>query len=435
MTLKRAFRLLLDRITVAGPIFLLVVAGFVVAYQFVEPAPPDRLVLAAGPDGGRYRALAGEYADLLAREGVTLDIIETAGTAENIALLKNPDRHVDAAFVQTGVDIKDEAGAEGHVQSLGSLYLEPLWVFVRSGYAAENGLRDLEGRRVVLGAEGSGTRVLAERLLAAEAVSVKDVTVTGPDAQADALMRGEVDALFIVGSPGLPIIERLIKGDGVYLLNLPEAEALSRYFRDLFHIVLPTAVLDLARVFPPEEVEMLAATANLAVQEDLHPALKELLVLTARKIHGPAGLLNEAGAFPSADHLAYPLSDEARRIYERGPSFLQRYLPFWAANLVDRFLIMLLPLITLALPLIRVMPPMYRWRVRRRIYRWYRDLMGIERQIFEGGADPDKVLDELYHVERETAHVEVPLSYADELYNLRLHIQYLRGLVREQENR
>ncbi len=431
MTLrKRLSRFLGDRTVVAVPLLILILVGFVVAYQFVEPAPPHHITLASGQPGGAYRSFAGDYAKRLAKEGITVNIVETAGAVDNLKRLTNPDQKVDAAFVQSGIDNPNPSVA---LQSLGSLYYEPLWIFVRPEVVSGDGLKALANRRVAIGPLGSGTRALADRLLKAEGVTIEEVPAANAGEAVDALLAARADAIALVAAPTADVIGRLSKAAGVRLLALPEADALTSHFHDLSPLVLPAGVLDLKRNVPAMATPMVAATANLVVRADLHPALKELLVLTAFKIHGGASLLHDAGVFPSPDHLAFPLSSDARRIYSRGPSFLQRYLPFWAANLINRFLIMLLPLVTLALPLARVMPPVYRWRVRRRIYTWYRDLMAIEREVLEGKVDRDVALERLRLVERESGHVTVPLSYADELYNLRLHIQYLRGLVQDLE--
>lgn len=431
-----------DAVKVGLPIVLLIIAGFVVAFQFVKPAPPSTITLAAGPKDGTYYVLAQAFVERLAREGITLHVLETAGTAENLELLTKDaalpkdagGRTVDVALVQSGV-VPPRRYPD--LRSLGSLYLEPLWIFTH-GLGTVDDPAALGGRRLFLGTAGSGTRALALRLLAAVGVepgAFEDRAYPSTASAAAALTAGELDALFAVVAPEATIVKELLSLPEGALLSWRRAGAVTRNYPYLSEVAIPEGTLDLVRNLPAAPVTLVAASANLVVHKDLHPALQELLVIVAGDVPAAGSLLTPGETFPAPTHLAFPLSEDADHVYKRGPSFLLRLMPFWAASLVNRFLIMLVPLLTLAVPLFRMLPPVYRWRVRSRIYRWYRDLLSIEREAFAGDlAGRADALDRLDAVEAEAEvrRVQVPLSYADELYNLHLHIRYLRDVLKEQ---
>ncbi|MEW8013330.1 MAG: TAXI family TRAP transporter solute-binding subunit [Candidatus Sedimenticola endophacoides] len=316
--------------------------------------------------------------------------------------------------------------------SLGSLYFEPLWVFYREGQPLAR-LSDLADRRIAIGPEGSGTRSLALQLL--EENGIRESAGQHPplpgEAAADALVSGEVDAAFFVASPQSPVVGRLLASPGIRLLSFDRADAYTGRHRYLTSVVLPEGMIDLARNLPHKDTRLLAASANLVARKGLHPALVDLLLQAATASHGDGGWFEARGQFPSARYLAYPLSKEAQRFHEHGPPLLQRYLPFWAATLVDRLKVMLLPLVALMIPLFKLMPPLYRWRIRSRIYRWYREVLSIDRDLDSEKTDLRAAIGDLDAIDREVAKVSVPLSYAEELYDLRLHI----ALVREKLER
>lgn len=413
---------------VFGPAILLTLIGFVVAFQFVEPAPPRRISIATGNEQGAYHAFAQRYSEILARDGITLDLRTTTGSAANLALLQGGDA-VDVAFVQGGVG--DPAMAP-ELTALASLYLEPLWVFHRAGVPVER-LTALRGKRLAVGEEGSGTRAVALQLLADNGVAGQTATLLamGGDEAAQALLSGSIDAAFYVSAPQAPVIQTLLTSEGVALMSFARSRAYTRAHRFLSQVTLPEGVVDFGANIPSSDISLLAPAANLVVR-DLHPALIVLLLQAAAEVHGAAGLFEDDGEFPSPSYLDFPLHPEARRYFRSGPPLLQRYLPFWAASLIDRLKVMLLPLVTLLIPLLKVVPPVYRWRVRSKIYRWYRELQVAEREAREERS-PSHLADHLAaldRIEHEVGQLSVPLSYAEELYHLRLHIAHVRNLAR-----
>jgi len=424
-----------DHLYISVPALILVMGAFVVAWSFMKPAPPRRLAMASGPPDGIYYQMGLRYRALLAREGITLDVRTTSGSVENVGLLEDAANGVDAAFVQGGVlTTRPSSG----LLALGTLYLEPFWVFTRAAVQGTE-LHRLDGKRLAVGPPGSGTRALAELLLRANGVtsaSARLLALTGLEGVA-ALERGTADALFLVASPDARTIREVVRARGVTLMSFSRADAYTRLFPFLRKVLLPEGALDLAADLPAKDTVLMATSVNLVIRADLHPALSNLLLITASTVHSAPGLFELSRQFPSPDGVDVPLSDEARRYYQAGPPFLIRYLPFWAATLVDRLKIMLVPLIAVLFPLIKIAPSVYQWRVRSKIYRWYRDLDAVDlvlREKLPAGRD-GTLRHELDRIEHEVRQVEVPASYREEHYHLRLHIEYLRAKVAEAEGR
>jgi TRAP transporter TAXI family solute receptor len=420
-----------ERWRLFGPAIALTLAGFIVAYQFVEPAPPSRIAIATGRAEGAYHGFAERYAEILARDGITLEVRATSGSLANLDLLADPASGIDLAFVQGGTGTP---AATTDLRSLGSLYFEPLWIFTREQPSPRR-IPALAGRRVATGGEGSGTRAVALQLLADNGLTdgVATLLPLGGNEAAEALLAGEVDAAFFVASPKAPVIARLLKAKDIRPMSLARAEAYARRYRFLSRVTLPEGVIDFARNIPDREIALLAPAATLVARAELHPALTVLLLEAAGQVHRAGGLFETPGAFPAPHHLDFPLNEAAGRYFEYGPPFLQRYMPFWAADLIDRLKVMLLPLVTLLFPLFKIVPPTYRWRVRSRIYRWYRELQTIDDHI--GAAGPaynlERLAGDLTRIEQEVTRVSVPLAYADALYDLRLHIAFVRDRLQQ----
>jgi TRAP transporter TAXI family solute receptor len=418
------------RLKTFGLAIALALAGFLIAWQFVNPAPPHTITIATGQADGAYYLFAERYREILARDAVTLKIRRTAGSLENLRLLEAG--KVDLAFFQGGTGISRDA--YDNITALGSLYYEPLWVFYRHPEVAHR-LTDFQGRRLATGATGSGTHALALALLADNRIDspADNLQALGDKAAVQALRGGAVDAAFFVAAPRSPLIQELLHDKTIRLMSFTRAAAYTDRNRALASVTLPEGVIDLQANIPPQDVTLLAPSANLIARDDFHPALISLLLQAATRVHGRGGLFGKPGEFPNGSHVDFPLDEDAHRFYRNGPPLLQRYLPFWTANLVDRMKIMLVPLLTILVPLLKIMPPAYRWQVRRKIYRWYRELHAID--IRHPEQTPATKLAELLQrldaIEDDVRKVKVPLSYSDELYNLRLHIGMLRNRLQD----
>lgn len=415
-----------DLMATAWPIVLVVALGFVVAYQFVEPAPPKKLTISTGADSGAYYAFARKYAAMLAKSGVELEVRTSAGSIENLERLKKGE--VEVAFVQGGVPY--EPGEDDpELHSLGSMYYEPVWVFYR-GKQDVHRLHQLSGQRIAVGAEGSGVRGLALQLLEANDMSrdSKHFIPLAGTKGAEALKKGEVDAVFVIAAPEAPVVQDLLRTPGVRVMSFSQAEAYTRRFPFLARVTMPHGVFDLVRDVPPDDIDMLAATANLVANDDLHPALVSLLLQAASEVHGKSGFFQHAGEFPAYRDHGFELSPDAARYYKSGPPFLQRYLPFWAAVLADRLVVLLLPLFALLVPLMRVAPALYTWRIRSRVFRLYGELKFLEtevRQHYEASRHRE-YFERLDRIDEEASTRNIPLAFTDLVYTLREHIHLVR---------
>ncbi len=367
-----------DAAIVILPALIVVVAAFWAASRFISPAPPDHFVMATGPEGGAYHLFAQRYRDIVARDGVTLELRPSAGSVENLSRLTDAAEEVQAALVQAGAG---SSTTHPGLVSLGSVYYEPIWIFHRGKPLSV--LNELAGKRIAIGPPGSGTRSLALMLLGA--VGVRDdrpelLALGGGDA-ADALLAGRIDAAFIVGSADAPIVQRLAQARGVQLLSLANAEAFARRFPFLSVLRLPRGVLDLAAQVPERDVTLLATTATLVVRDDFHPALAFLLLQAASEVHSPSGLLQRHNEFPAARESEFRLSEQADRYLKGGPPFLRRYLPFWLANLIERMVVLLVPIVAVLVPAFKILPSLWEWRVKARVFRWYGEAKLLEDEL------------------------------------------------------
>lgn len=412
---------------VYGAPIAIVVLGLVVAFMFMSPAPPKRIVIAGGGAGGAYAATADAYAKTLGGFDVAVEVLETAGSVDNLARVKSG--QADVGIVQTG--LASDLGQDG-VRSLGAVFYEPLWVFHRRDIRVE-GLQSVVGRRVAIGPEGSGVRVLATLLLTEAGVAPDSYTAVplAGQAAAAALQAGEIDIAMVVSGPTAPWLAGLAGDPEITLLSMREAHALARRHPYLDEVMLYRGVLDLKAILPREDVMLIAPTAQIVVREDLHPAIQSLLIEAALAAHGGGSLLSDPGHFPTSQLSDIAISDEAKRYYENGPSFLRRVFPYSVANFLERAWVLAIPLVTLMIPLIRAAPPLYRWRIRRKIYVWYNDLRQLEADGRAATSPEDRmeVRAKLADLQEEAGKVEVPVSYTDDLYRLRAHIRFVAELV------
>jgi len=421
---RRISAAVVEFVTVWGLLALAVVVGFVITYQYVGAPPPKVVRIATGAKNGAYYAFAQDYARLLASDGISLEVVPTAGSVENLELLKKGE--VSLALVQGGSTSKED---KERLQSLGSLFLEPVWIFTRKQGGIKRFL-ELKGKRVSIGAEGSGTQLLATQLLWAAGLTETNSRLIREDAtQAiQSLTRGNVDAAFFVASPEAPVIHKLFEAPALELLDFDRAAAYGRWFPFLTAVTLSEGVIDLQQNIPSHDTPLVAASANLAARADLNASLIPAVLNAVTRVHQAGGVLEHKRQFPSVDFADLPLNEDARRYLINGPSFLYRWLPYGTAVLLDRLKILVLPLLALLLPLFKIAPPLYTWRIRSKIYRWYAAVREIESSIQEEkiSADAASLINRLSELDRQVASVSVPLSYAAELYHLRLHIRFLQ---------
>jgi hypothetical protein len=418
-----------DLVVTLVPILLLTIFAIWLAFRFVRPAPPDTIFITSGPDGSQFRNAAERYRKILARNDVKLEILPSPGGLENLKRLGDPNFQVDVGFVQGGIG----AGLDtDELVSLGSVFYQPVMVFYRSAEPL-NRLSALKGKRLAIGPEGSGARALALTLLRANGIEPGGPTrlldLSG-DAAVQALLGGKIDAAMLMGDTAATgAFRKLLGAPGVRLLDFAQADGYVRRFRYLSKLDLPPGSLDLGRNVPEKTLTLIAPTVELVARPQLHPALSDLLIEAAREVHGRGGLLQRPGEFPAPLEHEYRISDDAARFYKSGKGFLYRYLPFWMASLVDRTMVALVPIIVLLIPALRLAPWLYTLRVRARIYRRYGELMAVERAMLSQAApeEEEKLLKRIDEIEKSVISVRMPSSFADEVYVLRAHINFVRN--------
>jgi TRAP-type uncharacterized transport system substrate-binding protein len=412
------------------PMLLVVLLAFgLTAYFLVKPAPPKELYIGSGPEGGAYERFVARYKAILARDRIDLVEVPSRGAVQNLQRLLDPKERIDAAFVQGGLGMGTDA--EGLV-SLGSFYYEPVWVFHRGSAGVER-LTQFRGKRIAIGPEGSGTRKLALELLEANGLDADNATLVpaGGTEGVRALEAGAVDVVFLVGPEISAAIWTALYTPGVKLLSFERADAYVRRFPHLSRVTIPMGGIDLMRNIPDREIVMVSPMATLVAREDMHPAHIDLLLRAAAEVHGGPGLFQRPGQFPNAQQVDFPLSDEAERHYRSGMRFLHRQLPFWAATLVERLLVFLIPVFAVLLPLLRFVPQLYAWRARSRIFRWYGELSYLERDV-ESATSSDSVeesMQRLGKIESEVEHMRTPVAFQHHVYVLREHIDLVRATM------
>lgn len=421
-----------DLLISAGPFALLAVGLLVLAYFWLDPTPPKRVRLATGPAQSAYDTFGQRYKKALAANRIEVVLVPSQGSSDNLQLLR--DGRADLGFVQGGSNDRASTEETGIV-SLGSLFVEPIWLFYREEAARKvvktgtlTALTQLQGLRLNVGTAGSGVPLLMDKLFEANKIDPKSIRISQLEQTPAtvAFLAGELDALVFASAPESLMVQMLLMTPGVKLLDFAQSEAYSRRFPFLTPAVLPRGVVDLARDMPAQDVRLVATTTAMLAHEDTHPALLQLFAQAAREFHGPAGWFNRAGSFPTVEHSEYPVSREAERAIRSGPPFLQRWLPFWLANLIERMWLALGIIIAVLLPLSRIVPPLYEFRIRSRVFRWYGQLREIENRLHEAPHERTEALKDLDALDDKVGRISVPLSYADELYALRNNINLVR---------
>jgi TRAP transporter TAXI family solute receptor len=425
--IKMFSRSLKDTLVAVLPSFLILVTASVLAYKYVDPAPPKHLVISTGDGEGDYATYAKLYKDYLKDDGIDLEIRPSTGGVENLKRLNDPKSDVQVGFVHDGVSTQDESP---DVSSLGSLYYDPIWVFYRDKTEI-NRFSSLSGKKVAVGEEGGGTQVLVLQILKEAGVTPANSKLLniGTQEAATALKSGQIDAAILMATADDPIIDDLMKDPTVKLMDVDQAEAYTRVVPFLHHLVLPHGAFNLQKGIPAHDVNLLAPTVTLLVRDTVHPALIYLLLKAAAQVHGDPGMFERKGEFPIDKDYSFSLAGEAKAYYKTGLPFWQKYLPYWIAALLDRFLLVVLPLLALIIPLVKLIPRVMQWRVKSRIYQHYGELKFLETQIL-----PDKdyakrahYLEKLDAIEHRVNHMKVPLDFSDQVYVLREHIDFVRA--------
>lgn len=404
----------------------------VAAIALLRTMPPRMIVMVTGPEGGAYHEVGLRYRTLLARAGIEVRLVPTAGSLENIALLLDPQSPASVGLVQSGV-----AGSEAatSLQSLGTIFYEPLWLFQKREIGG-TGLEGLRGRKVSVGPEGGGTRALALELLKRNGIDrqIGEVLTLTPQAAGDKLLAGEIDAMLILNSWDSPVVQRLLADERIALSSFPRADAYVALYPFLSKVVVPRGFGDLAKDLPPDDVVLFAPKGNLIIRKDVHPAIQYLLLNAATQIHASPGVFQRANEFPAAEATDIPLSEEAQQFYKTGRPFLHDHLPFWMATFLGKLILLAIPILGVLYPLMRFLPSLYDWTMRAKISRLYGELRFLEDEMMAArgkDADVSTMVARLDRLEGQANHLRVPLTYASMLYMLRNHIDLVRERLRK----
>ncbi|MBT8343770.1 MAG: TAXI family TRAP transporter solute-binding subunit [Sulfurovum sp.] len=401
---------------------------------FLKPSNETKgeIKIATGSKSGMYYQYALEYQRLLKKERVEVVIVPTAGSKEAQKLLHA--EKVDMAFIQGGTIEKE---ISENLESLASIYLEPLWIFTKVDQREITRISQLVGKRISVGLTGSGTEQLAKKLLHANGINTSNTELFSLDTDdaKKALAKEEIDVLFTVISPHSPIIKGLLNEKKLHLMNVRRTEAYALQFPFLTHFTVPEGSFDLLNNIPSQDVNLISTVATLAVHKDFPPELIRLLVRVVKHVHKKETLFTSETHFPSSEYLELPTNKAAVGYLEKGENWLERTFPYWIAYNIIHFKLLLIPMLTLLLPLFKGVMPFYKWRVRRRIYHWYEDLLEIEGalldlQSFDYPACKKKLEILLEEILEQT---KVPLSYAGELYALKLHVEFVLERIEKEK--
>lgn len=394
-----------------------------IAFLILGLKPPSSIRLATGVSGGGYWQIGQLYKAELARDGIHIDLVETAGSVENIKKLVSGE--VDVAIVQGGLNLPRESG----LQSLGAIFLEPMVVFRGKLSPIGGNAGEWEGIRLAAGAEGSGSRAAAIALI--EAAGHRDTGITlvdagGPDA-IDALYSGKADAALFVAPLDAPYLMDAIFDPNIEFVPMALVDALALKLRGASSVTVPAGSITLDPPRPPEDVKILALRASMIAGPDLHPAVADRLVTAAKIIHGQPGILQSSREYPKTESPPAPLNEVAEELINTGPNFLHAVLPYWIAAQFGRVLLLLLPLLFLA-PLLRLVPSGYVWFQKRRVWRFYQKIAALEEELGQARTlgDVDAVADSIEELDTSVANLNLPLAYRQVAYDARLHIDLIR---------
>lgn len=405
-----------------------IVAALVWIAVQLNPIPPRRMTIASGPADGEYHRHAQRFKDILARNGITVVERMTEGSVENVSLLDTPGSGVDVALLQGGV-----APSNTGLRMLVALFYEPLWIFLRRDDPLDQ-VNQLAGRTIATGSARSGTSAVSATILAVNGIDSGNATfkTQGFRDSLHALKARQVDAVFAVSAANAPALQAALLDPELRLMNLARAEAYQRRFPHVAAFTLPAGVLDFARDLPPQDVRLAGTRAMLVAKADLHPGLIDLLVDAAREAHSGQGFFESAGEFPSIAPVDVPVSMEAARYFREGPTFLHRFLPFWVATLIERLVVLIVPLAVVIVPLTHWLPTFVRWRMEDRIHRWYRELGRLETELRDSTAPvaEEQWFAELERIRQGAERIHVPAEYASKAYALRSHIAMVRAAIK-----
>lgn len=417
-------------------IAFVIVSSLCAGFLLLPSLPPRSIVMATGPEGSAYAEVGPRYREILGRAGIVVNLLPTAGEFENLAKLRDPHSGVSVGLIQGGRTTQKESP---DLVSLGAIFYEPLWLFHQRELEINGlNLNGLRSRRVSIGPEGSGTRMLSLELLRRNGIPQDTFLpmALSPEEAGQKLLNREIDAAFISASWDSMIVRRLLADGTIELATFPRADAYVALYPFLNKVVVPAGVGDLATNRPASDKTLLAPKAVLAVRRDLHPAIQYALLSAAAEIHAEPGIFQRAGQFPIAESIGLPLSDEAQRFHKSGRPFLQHHFPIWMAVLIERSLVVLIPLVGLLYPVLRFIPTLYDWSMRSKVFRLYGEMRFLELQIERGDAKSNlnATVAQLDGIEQRANQLKMPKAYASMVYSLLGHITLVRQRLKKDQS-
>jgi uncharacterized protein len=412
------------------PSAAIVLAVLYVTYRLVDPLPPRHLAIAAGMAGSGYDNFARQYARILARHGVELEIRNTAGAVEDLDLLREPASGVQAALTTFGITQPADADT---LYSLGGIFDAAIFIFYRNAEPITL-FAQFRGKRLSIGMPGTALRsLMLEVLKATDALDSSTHLLDLDYTQAiDALIAGEIDVAIFPQLDGSPL-QRALGAPGIRIMSVVQAEAIAKMVPGLKHVVLWRGLISLSRDIPNSDVDLLASRNRLLVRKDLHPALQYLLLEAMREVHWPAGPFNRLGEFPAEQPNDLPLSPTAEAFYRSGSTFWQRYTSFWLTSLLSRIVFFVIPVVAAMIPVIGFALPFYRWLRIRRIDQLHRALGNLERELAQS-ADGSRFVEyqtRIAEIDSAVRLLKVARPFEADLHRLRIHLR----MVEEDINR
>lgn len=412
------------------PVVALAVVTAVCLWVFVYPMPPTHLSITTAATDGAYYRHAQRYAERFAAHGITLEVQSSAGSQQNLERLRQAQSPADLAFMQGGfgyLGTSMERRDRSRIETLANVDVEAVWLFTRNREI--DSLSQLQGLRFGIGPEGSGSRNVALKLLEQARIAGKDLTLsrlTG-SAAVQAMRQNQLDAVLMVAPPESFAIQNMLSLPGIQLANLRKSAAITERNPFLESRLLPQGTLDTN--LPPRDITMLTTSASLVAREALHPALKRLALAVAMEVHTSGGLFFRAGDFPSLRRIDFPTAPQSRNTLIHGLPLLERVLPFWWAQVVERIVLLVAPVALVALWLMRLIPRYMRWMVESRLNRWYGELKFIENDLGQeslSGMDLTRFLQRLNGMDKALLAFACPKELMARSYTLHQHIEFVR---------
>ena len=411
-------------LTISIPVILLIIASFYVTSQFIQPEVKKEFTIATGSKGGQYYKTALLYKQILEEEKVKVNIITSSGSVENIKLLN--EKKADIAFVQNGISIKEN---KNNLEAIASIYYEPLWLFYKTEDYTMDYIIQLVTKKIAIGEDGSGTNDLALRLLNENGINNNNSTIISEQTKnsTELLLNGKIDAMFIVSSAKSEVVKKLLENPDIRVFSFKRAKAYSRKYNFLESLTLYEGTIDLYKNIPYENINLLTTSASLIINADFPEELTRLVLKKIKNIHNKKDLFEKTDQFPNISNINIPLNEEALRYYTYGDTWLEKIFPYWIASNLDRLKILIIPLLTLFIPLFKGVFPLYRWSIRSKIYRWYKEINEIDTQADLVKKDKlNDTLEELLLLKKEIkTEIKVPTSYMGEYYNLIIHLEHV----------